>query len=57
MATQSKVVIYNPTTNQHEPLAAGDTLEAIYNNASILPLDATKARVFQSTTKVVLELI
>ena len=30
---------------------------AIYNNASILPLDATKARVFQSTTKVVLELI
>ena len=30
---------------------------AIYNNASILPLDATKARVLQSTTKVVLELI
>ena len=30
---------------------------AIYNNASILPLDATKARVFNSTTKVVLELI
>ena len=57
MATQSKVVIYNPTIKQHEPLAAGDTLEAIYNNASILPLDATKARVFQSTTKVVLELI
>ena len=32
MATQSKVVIYNPTTKQHEPLAAGDTLAA-----SILP--------------------
>ena len=30
---------------------------AIYSNASIHPLDATKARVFQSTTKVVLELI
>ena len=30
---------------------------AVYNNASILPLDATKARVFQSETKVVLELI
>ena len=32
MATQSKVVIYNPTTKQHEPLAAGDTLDQ-----SILP--------------------
>ena len=32
MATQSKVVIYNPTTKQHEPLAAGDKLDA-----SILP--------------------
>ena len=32
MATQSKVVIYNPTTKQHEPLAAGDTLDS-----SILP--------------------
>ena len=32
MATQSKVVIYNPTTKQHEPLAAGDTLDP-----SILP--------------------
>ena len=30
---------------------------AIYNNASVIPLDATKARVFQSNTKVVLELI
>ena len=32
MATQSKVVIYNPTTKRHEPLAAGDTLDS-----SILP--------------------
>ena len=32
MATQSKVVIYNPTTGRHEPLAAGDKLDA-----SILP--------------------
>ena len=32
MATQSKVVIYNPTTKQHEPLVAGDTLDP-----SILP--------------------
>ena len=32
MATQSKVVIYNPTTKQHEPLATGDTLDP-----SILP--------------------
>ena len=32
MATQSKVVIYNPTTKQHEPIAAGDTLDP-----SILP--------------------
>ena len=32
MATQSKVVIYNPTTKQHEPIAAGDTLDQ-----SILP--------------------
>ena len=32
MATQSKVVIYNPTTKQHEPLAVGDTLDP-----SILP--------------------
>ena len=39
MATQSKVVIYNPTTNQHEPLAAGDTLDA-----SILPPSAGSSR-------------
>ena len=32
MATQSKVVIYNPITKKHEPLAAGDTLDQ-----SILP--------------------
>ena len=32
MATQSKVVIYNPTAKQHEPIAAGDTLDP-----SILP--------------------
>ena len=32
MATQNKVVIYNPATKQHEPLAAGDTLAQ-----SILP--------------------
>ena len=32
MATQSKVVIYNPTTKQHEPIAAGDTIDA-----SVLP--------------------
>ena len=32
MATQSKVVIYNPITRQHEPLAVGDTLDS-----SILP--------------------
>ena len=32
MATQSKVVIYNPTTKQHVPLGAGDTLDP-----SILP--------------------
>ena len=32
MATQSKVVIYNPITKQHEPIAAGDTLDQ-----SILP--------------------
>ena len=42
MATQSKVVIYNPVTKQHEPLAAGATLDA---------------SIFQATTKVVLELI
>ena len=30
---------------------------AIYNNGTVIPLDATKARVFESTTKVVLELI
>ena len=28
MATQSKVVIYNPITKRHEPIAAGDTLAA-----------------------------
>ena len=39
MATQSKVVIYNPTTKQHEPIAAGDTLDA-----SILPPSAGSAR-------------
>ena len=39
MATQSKVVIYNPTTKQHEPLAAGDTLDA-----SILPPSAGSSR-------------
>ena len=32
MATQSKVVIYNPITKKHEPIAAGDTLDQ-----SILP--------------------
>ena len=32
MTTQSNVVIYNPTAKRHEPLAAGDTLDA-----SILP--------------------
>ena len=32
MATQSKVVIYNPATKQYEHLAAGDTLDS-----SILP--------------------
>ena len=32
MATQNKVVIYNPTTKQHEPIAAGDTIDA-----SVLP--------------------
>ena len=30
---------------------------AIYNNASVIPLSATQARIFQATTKVVLELI
>lgn len=39
MATQSKVVIYNPTTKQHEPLATGDTLAA-----SILPPSAGSSR-------------
>ena len=39
MATQSKVVIYNPTTKQHEPLAAGDTLDA-----SILPPSSGSTR-------------
>ena len=42
MATQSKVVICNPTTGRHEPLAAGATLDA---------------SIFQATTKVVLEFI
>ena len=32
MATQSKVVIYNPISKQHEPIAVGDTLDP-----SILP--------------------
>ena len=32
MATQSKVVIYNPTAKRQEPIAAGDTLDP-----SILP--------------------
>ena len=32
MATQSKVVIYNPAAKKHEPLATGDTLDP-----SILP--------------------
>ena len=39
MATQSKVVIYNPTTGRHEPLAAGDKLDA-----SILPPSAGSSR-------------
>ena len=39
MATQSKVVIYNPTTKQHEPLAAGDKLDV-----SILPPSAGSSR-------------
>ena len=28
MATQSKVVIYNPITKRHEPIAAGDTISS-----------------------------
>ena len=39
MATQSKVVIYNPATNRHEPLPVGDTLDA-----SILPPSAGSSR-------------
>ena len=39
MATQSKVVIYNPLTKKHEPLVAGDTLDA-----SILPPSAGSSR-------------
>ena len=39
MVTQSRVVIYNPTTERHEPLAAGDTLDA-----SILPPSAGSSR-------------
>ena len=39
MATRSKVVIYNPTARRHEPLAAGDTLDA-----SILPPSAGSSR-------------
>ena len=39
MATQSKVVIYNPITKKHEPIAAGDTLAA-----SILPPSAGSSR-------------
>ena len=39
MATQSKVVIYNPTTGRHEPLAAGDKLDV-----SILPPSAGSSR-------------
>ena len=50
MATQSKVVIYNPTTMRHEPLA-------IYNNDTVSPIDATNAQSLQATTKVVLEFI
>ena len=47
MATQSKVVIYNPATMRHEPLA-------IYNNDTVSP---TNAHILQATTKVVLEFI
>ena len=39
MATQIEVVIYNPTTRRHEPLAAGDKLDA-----SILPPSAGSSR-------------
>ena len=39
MATQSNVVIYNPITKRHEPLAAGDKLDA-----SILPPSAGSSR-------------
>ena len=39
MATQSKVVIYNPISKRHEPLAAGDKLDA-----SILPPSAGSSR-------------
>ena len=39
MATQNKVVIYNPTARRHEPLAAGDKLDA-----SILPPSAGSSR-------------
>lgn len=39
MATQSKVVIYNPITKQHEPIAEGDTLDP-----SILPASSGNAR-------------
>ena len=47
MATQSKVVIYNPITKQYEPLA-------IYNNDTVSP---TNTQSLQATTKVVLEFI
>lgn len=29
----------------------------IYNNGTVIPIDVTQARIFQATTKVVLELI
>ena len=37
MATQNKVVVYNPTSKRHEPIAAGDTLDP-----SILPPVSTR---------------
>ena len=53
MATQSKVVIYNPITKKHEPLAAGDTLDQ-----SILPTSsggsARKLWIGKTTYNVVL---
>ena len=43
MATQSKVVIYNPITKKHEPLAAGDTISSD-------KIDSKPWALFRSTT-------